>query len=160
MAACGSNDPAQTWTLYANGSLTPVSNPGSSLTTCTDGNPACDAKIEQLASNNGELVAIAYEQTPQTWEETPPSKVQCINMSKCWCAMCKSFLKNACFACMIMFPTRTCQCPGLSLNVHVLVLCTTALLLSCTDPNLRQVVTGQQLLCSGQISWLGVSFGD
>lgn len=78
MAACGSNDPAQTWTLYANGSLTPASNPGNSLTTCTDGNPACDAKIEQLASNNGELVAIAHEPSsgadiPQTWEETPPS---------------------------------------------------------------------------------------
>lgn len=80
MAACGNNNPAQTWTLYANGSLTPASNTGSSLTTCTDGNPGCDAKIEQLVSNgDGQLVAIASapsigDLSLQMWEETPPSK--------------------------------------------------------------------------------------
>ena len=79
LAACGSSNPAQSWAMFANGTLQPASNPGDSLTTCTEGSPGCDAKIMQLMSNDGQLMTLAPKQsagslTLQMWEETPPSR--------------------------------------------------------------------------------------
>lgn len=78
MAGCGNNSPAQTWTLYANDTLEPQSNPGSSLSVCTSGASGCNAKIIDLFSNDGQLITLANNTSEAaalgTWEQLAPSK--------------------------------------------------------------------------------------
>lgn len=78
MAGCGSSSPAQTWTLYANDTLEPQSNPGSFLSVCTPGAAGCNPKIMGLFSNDGQLITVANNTdeaaTLGSWEHIPPSK--------------------------------------------------------------------------------------
>ena len=78
LATCGNDSPAQTWTLFANGSLEAQSVPGEFLAVCTTGAIGCDSKIMELISNDGQMVTIAADtdDTPASegWEEVPPSE--------------------------------------------------------------------------------------
>lgn len=78
MAGCGNSSPPQMWTLYANDTLEPQSNPGSFLSVCTPGAAGCNAKIMGLFSNDGQLITIANSTSEAavsgTWEQTSPSK--------------------------------------------------------------------------------------
>lgn len=77
MAACSNNSPAQTWSWYANGSLTPLSDPGSFLTLCTDGAAGCNAKIMQLVGSEGDMMTIGNDTAAaaESWDQAPPSKI-------------------------------------------------------------------------------------
>jgi len=81
LATCGNDSPAQTWTLFANGSLEAQSVPGEFLAVCTTGAVGCDSKIMELISNDGQMVTIAADtdDTPASegWEEVPPSEHFC-----------------------------------------------------------------------------------
>ncbi len=78
LATCGNESPAQTWTLYANGTLEPQSVPGEFLAVCTSGAVGCDSKIMELISNDGQMMTIAADTddtaASEGWEEIPPSE--------------------------------------------------------------------------------------
>ncbi|DBA73925.1 TPA: hypothetical protein ACH3X2_009573 [Trebouxia sp. C0005] len=77
LATCGNDSPAQTWTLFANGSLEAQSVPGEFLAVCATGAIGCDSKIMELISNDGQMVTVAAETddtvASEGWEEVPPS---------------------------------------------------------------------------------------
>lgn len=80
MAGCGNSSPQQMWTLYANDTLEPQSNPGSFLSVCsTPGAAGCNAKIMGLFSNDGQLMTIANFTSEAaasgSWEQVSPSKL-------------------------------------------------------------------------------------
>ena len=74
IASCSNDTPAQTWSWYANGSLTPQSNPGSFLTTCTAGSVGCNAEIMNMISNDGEMMTISNDTAAaaESWDQTAP----------------------------------------------------------------------------------------
>ena len=80
LAACGNDSPAQTWTLYANGSLEPQSDPGRFMTVCRSEAAGCDPKIMSLISADGEMITIAADTDDAAfhgWEMLAPSEDSC-----------------------------------------------------------------------------------
>lgn len=95
LAACGNELPAQTWSLYANGTLEPASNPGDFLTLCEDGVAGCDPKIMQLISSEGQLTTIAPPSrtgvmASETWEQLSPSKASMYTHAQSRDCVCKA----------------------------------------------------------------------
>ena len=85
LAGCSNDSPAQTWSWYANGSLTPLSNPGNFLAVCSEASPGCNAKIVEMIANDGEMVTIANDTAAaaESWEDASPSKLLALVKAAC-----------------------------------------------------------------------------